>query len=444
MKHNSLPSLLSNLKWLIPGMRVKRWLALLAFGVALAGLGVVFIVVVLHREGILPSEAYRLLTLQFLSPWERIAVAGLVSTSAIAIAIHQLSKVALAPFLQTGGIPLAEAVYKQRRRDQGPRIVAIGGGTGLSVLLRGLKRHTSNIVAIITVADDGGSSGRLRRELGLPPPGDFRNCITALSSDEALTTRLLQYRFGLSVKGTPTSNGELSGHSFGNLFIAAMTGITGSFEKGLEESSQVLAIQGRILPSTLADVTLVAHVREQPGGAGQELPTTPARKARRVAGESRIPKANGAIEQVYLMPEHPPAYPAAVRAILTADLVVLGPGSLYTSVLPNLLVEGICQALRATRAPVIYVCNVANQPGETDGFEANDYVTALERHTGPGIIDYVVAHEGPPPEADSGDTQYVRLNPVEHVELITRDLIDKEHPWRHDSRKLAKAILSIA
>jgi uncharacterized cofD-like protein len=283
----------------------------------------------------------------------------------------------------------------------------------------------------------------LRRELGLPPPGDFRNCITALSSDEALTTQLLQYRFGLSTKGTQTSNGELSGHSFGNLFIAAMTGITGSFEKGLEESSQVLAIQGRILPSTLADVTLVAHVREQPCGADQDLPTTPARKARRVAGESRIPKANGAIEQVYLMPEHPPAYPAAVRAILTADVVVLGPGSLYTSVLPNLLVEGICQALRATRAPVVYVCNVANQPGETDGFEANDYVTALERHTGRGIIDYVVANEGHPHEADSGDTQYVHLNPVEHVELITRDLIDKEHPWRHDSRKLAKAILSI-
>jgi uncharacterized cofD-like protein len=367
-----------------------------------------------------------------------------VSTAAIAIAIRQLSRVALAPFLQTGSIPLAEAVYKQRRQDQGARIVAIGGGTGLAVLLRGLKRHTSNIVAIITVADDGGSSGRLRRELGLPPPGDFRSCITALSSDEALTTQLLQYRFGLSIRGTQTSNGELSGHSFGNLFIAAMTGITGSFEKGLEESSQMLAIQGRILPSTLADVTLVAHVREQPCGVDQELPAMPARKARRVAGESRIPKANGAIEKVYLMPEHPPAYPAAVRAILTADLVVLGPGSLYTSILPNLLVEGICQALRATRAPVVYVCNVANQPGETDGFEANDYVAALERHTGRGIIDHVVADEDHPPEADSGDTQYVHLNPVEHVELVTRDLIDKEHPRRHDSRKLAKVILSIS
>jgi uncharacterized cofD-like protein len=433
----------SNLKWLIPGMGVKRWLVLFAAGIALLGLGAVYLIIMLYRGGTLPEAAYQLLTLQVLPPWGRVAAPILIGLLAIGIAVYRLSQSTLGPFLQTGGIPLADAVYRQRLRGRGPSIVAIGGGTGLSTLLRGLKKQSCHVTAIITVADDGGSSGRLRRELGLPPPGDFRNCIAALADDESLVTQLFQYRFGQPAVGRPDTNGELSGHSFGNLFIAAMAGITGSFESGLEQSSQVLAIQGRILPSTLADVTLVADVREQSHSSGKKEPPSASPKVSRVVGESHITEAGGVIERIHLDPEGAPGYPAAVRAILTADLVVLGPGSLFTSVLPNLLVAGIQQALKRTRAPIVYVCNVATQPGETDGFAVADHLHALERHIGHGIVDVVLANDTFPPLDGSSRTQYVPLGPVEGIPLVTRDLVDRQRPWRHDSDRLADAVFSI-
>lgn len=410
-------------------MGVKRWFILLAIGAALLGLGVVYLCLMLYREGILPRSVFEAFTLQFLSPLLRAIVAILVGCLISGLAIYALSRSVFGPFLETGGATLADAVYQHRRRKRGPKIVAIGGGTGLATLLRGLKQYTDHLSAIITVADDGGSSGRLRRELGLPPPGDFRNCIAALADDEALTTQLLQYRFGFASYGNATSNGELSGHSFGNLFIAAMTGITGSFESGLEQSSHVLAIKGQILPSTLANVTLEAEVREQ--------------KVRRVTGESQIPKAAGVIERVYLLPEHPPAYPAAVRAILTADIIVLGPGSLFTSVLPNLLVEGIHQALANTHAPVIYVCNVACQRGETDGFDANDHLDALERHIGNNIIDVMIVNNAISEDNEKENLFYVRPKSNNHVRIVSEDLADQQNPRQHDARKLAKLILSL-
>ena len=430
----------SNLKWLIPGMKVKRWLLLLASGIALLGLGLVYVLIMLYKFELLPRGLYTLLTLQFLPPWARVAAAGLLGLrglAAILFALRQLGRSTLAPFLQTGGISLADAVYRQRRRGRGLHVVAIGGGTGLSSLLRGLKKQTDNITAIITVADDGGSSGRLRRELGLPPPGDFRNCIAALADDESLVTQLFQYRFGQPVGGNSGSGGELSGHSFGNLFIAAMTGITGSFEGGLERSRQVLAIQGDILPSTLADVTLVADVREQQESAAV------GHGVLRVAGESSIPKTGRTIERVYLSPGNAPAYPAAVRAILTGDLVVLGPGSLYTSVLPNLLVGGIRQALETTRARVVYVCNVATQAGETDDLDAPGHLRALERHIGRGVVDAVLANNAFPSLDEGSMTRYVALGAKTETPVIAQDLVDRERPWRHDSDKLASAILSL-
>jgi uncharacterized cofD-like protein len=441
MKSSRRASPAGNLKWLLPGMGVKRWLLLGAVGVTLLGLGLVYLIIVLNHRGLLPDETFRLLTLQPLSPWARIAVAGMAGLAAMGLAFWGLSRSTLAPFLQTQGIPLADAVYQRRRRRRGPHIVAIGGGTGLSALLRGLKKQTSNITAIITVADDGGSSGRLRRELGLPPPGDFRNCIAALADDESLITQLFQYRFGLPAAGDPQTNGELSGHSFGNLFIAAMTGISGSFEGGLEQSSQVLAIQGRILPSTLADVTLVADVREQSHQGTIESAAADS-KVHRVAGESSIPQVGRLIERVYLTPGNAPAYPAAMRAILNADLVVLGPGSLYTSVLPNLLVEGIRQALETTRARVIYVCNVATQPGETEDFDAGDHLRALERHIGHGIVDAVLANDSFPPLDEESRTVYVPVGEPRGMNLFHQDLVDRERPWRHDSDRLASAVLS--
>jgi uncharacterized cofD-like protein len=315
--------------------------------------------------------------------------------------------------------------------ESAPKVVAIGGGTGLSTLLRGLKAFTPHLTAIITVADDGGSSGRLRRELGVPPPGDFRNCIAALADDEALITQLFQYRFG---------QGEgLNGHSFGNLFLSALAGVTGSFERAVLEASRVLAVHGRILPSTLDDVTLVADLRlgDSPAGTGASLI--------RVQGESRIPAAGRLIERVFLRPDRARAYPEAVRAILEADLVVAGPGSLFTSVLPNLLVQDIQRALWASPACRLYVCNVATQPGETDGFDVGQHAAALRRHVGGDLFPWVLANHSLPSSPDYPDLEPVALRyPSDSgYRVIVANLVDPVAPWRHDARRLAEEVLSV-
>lgn len=316
---------------------------------------------------------------------------------------------------------------RSEKENEAPKVVAIGGGTGLSTLLRGLKVHTQRITAIVTVADDGGSSGRLRRELGLLPPGDFRNCIAALADDEALITQLFQYRFG---------QGEgLNGHSLGNLFITALAAITGSFERAILEASRVLAVQGRILPSTLEDVTLIADLRVQEESAPPRLT--------RVQGESAIPKAGQPIERVFLRPERVRAYPDAVRAILEADLIVAGPGSLFTSVLPNLLVQDIRRAVKASSAPRIYVCNVATQPGETDGFDVGQHAGALQRHVGRDLFPFVLANSNLATILEHPQLQPVSPDfpPDAGYRVITADLVDPETPWRHDSDKLAEQVL---
>jgi uncharacterized cofD-like protein len=306
-----------------------------------------------------------------------------------------------------------------------PRVVAMGGGTGLSTLLRGLKAHTPHITAIVTVADDGGSSGRLRRELGVLPPGDFRNCIAALADDEALITQLFQYRFG---------RGEgLQGHSFGNLFITALAAVTGSSEQAIIEAGRVLAVRGRILPSTLEDVTLVADLRGETASGGLT----------RIQGESAIPKAGGAIERVFLRPSGLRAYPGAVRAILDADLIIAGPGSLFTSVLPNLLVGDIRRALEASKAPRLYVCNVARQPGETDGLDLGDHVDALQRHVGRGLFPVVLANDELSHDrgGDQVDMVRPRYPPDAGYRVIAAAMLDRDRPWRHDSKKLAEEIM---
>jgi uncharacterized cofD-like protein len=316
---------------------------------------------------------------------------------------------------------------RNERAIQPPRVVAIGGGTGLATLLRGLKAHTPHITAIVTVADDGGSSGRLRRELGLLPPGDFRNCIAALADDEALITQLFQYRFG---------QGEgLDGHSFGNLFITALAAVTGSFERAILEASRVLAVQGRILPSTLDNVTLVAEFEMKAQAAPGRLT--------RVQGESAIPRAGQPIARLFLQPEGVRAYPEAVRAILDADLIIAGPGSLFTSILPNLLVHDIQRALRATTAPKVYACNVATQPGETDGFDVGQHVEVLERHVGPDLFSRVLANSNPLHNQILPHLQPVALSyPADAgYEVCAADLVDATAPWRHDSTKLADEIV---
>jgi uncharacterized cofD-like protein len=414
------------LKWLYPGLGVKRWLLLLGMGGIVIGVGLGYLFRDLYGTWTFPL-AFHYLTLQFIPYSMRALLLGAAGLSAIVVAIVQLNQSPLRISLHSGQESTVGAACPYYQSSQGPKVVAIGGGTGLSTLLRGLKEYTSDITAIVTVADDGGSSGRLRRELGLLPPGDFRNCIAALADAEPLTTQLFQYRFGGGV--------GLDGHSFGNLFIAAMAGVTGDFERAILESSRVLAVRGRIVPSTLQNVTLCADLR----GEDEAL-----EKLSRVEGESRIPEAGLPIERVFLRPERVRAYPSALRAILSAELILAGPGSLYTSILPNLLVEDITQAIRVSQAVKIYICNVATQVGETDHFTVGDHVQALQDHIGQDVFHYVLANDNfdaqLPPQAN---IEFVPL--IYDVEgkyqVITADLIDLENAWRHDSKKLARQVI---
>ncbi|HLC28207.1 MAG TPA: gluconeogenesis factor YvcK family protein [Dehalococcoidia bacterium] len=415
-------------KWFYPGMHIKRWLGLIIIGVAIMTFGLSYVVREAYLEGLrLPGFMYWV-TLQFIPRYIRGVMFMSGAVSLILFSIWKLNQSiisVLAPHRDSNE-SLVNTIYTQRFLRRGPKIVAIGGGTGLSTLLRGLKEYSTNLTAIVTVADDGGSSGVLRRELGVLPPGDVRNCIAALADAEPLVTKLFQYRF---------EDGEgLAGHSFGNLFIVAMSGVTGNMEDAIRQTSRVLAVRGQIIPSTMEDVTLCARTDD----------------ARTIRGESSIgPAVNGGgarIREVYLAPENPAAHPEAVRAILEADLIVLGPGSLYTSVLPNLLVQGVRRSLIAAPAPKVYVCNVATQPGETDGFSVADHVAAIEDHVGKGVINYVVANDNVTdviPKAEQ--SRPVRVDdPINNgIRLVATDVISEENRYHHDSTKLSEVIMRI-
>jgi uncharacterized cofD-like protein len=437
------------LKWLVPGMRVKRWLLLIAAGLLLAALSLAVLLQAI--EGPPLGSALAGLRMSGMVEWPLIVLLLLAGAAMATAGILGFNRSLLSAFRRAGQGDVVDVVYSYRQRQRGPKVVAIGGGHGLSTLLRGLKEYTDNITAVLTVADDGGSSGRLRRDLGLLPPGDFRNCIAALSNSEGLMEQLFQYRFG--------EDSGLDGHSFGNLYISAMAAITGSFEAALGESSRILAVRGRVIPSTLAQVNLCADVwvAAEPELAGKAAPAfesasgatsgPPSRNGRwvNVCGESRIPTLRGRIKRVYLDPDDVPAYPEAIRAILEADLIVAGPGSLYTSVLPNLLVPDLAQAIRVAGAPKVYVCNVATQPGETSGFDLTAHVGVLREHLGSGLFDVVLANstfrtDRPP----GGGADFVYLpEPGANLDcqLVAMDLVDGEFPWRHDSAKLAKAVM---
>ncbi len=422
---------LSHLKWLRPGLGVKRWLTLLLVGIAL----LVLAVADLPKAASL-SELWKLmdrLHIPALDPAVEAVAFTLLGSLLIAAAVYNLNRSLLAAYRRGNQAEVVDVVYQHRQRKRGPKVVAIGGGHGLHTLLRGLKEHTDHITAIVTVADDGGSSGRLRRDFGMLPPGDFRNCLAALSDAEGLVGQLMQYRFG--------ADSDLEGHSFGNLYLTAMTAITGSFEAALAESSRVLAVRGQVIPSTLSQVTLCAEVLTPKADGGET-----AFDLRLVRGESRIGRPGERVQRVYLEPEEVPAYPAAIRAILEADLIVIGPGSLYTSVLPNLLVPDLARALAAAPAPKVYVCNVATQAGETEGYDVDAHVRALQDHVGSDVISLVLANNNlqgdPPPGIGVTWVQLPDKTPRRY-RLVTADLVDAQYPWRHDSHKLARTLMTL-
>jgi uncharacterized cofD-like protein len=441
-------------RWLTPGMGIKRWLGVVFLGeLAIALAGALLLLQVYRAVRVAPEwqPLVSLLTLQSVPD----AVRGLMLAGAgavlLAFGFVSLMRVLVGP--NAGPEPLSELIYQRRMLSRGPRIVAIGGGTGLSVLLRGLKTRTSNLTAIVSVADDGGSSGRLREAYGWTPMGDIRNCIAALADAEPLMTDLLQYRF----PADPADPGPgLEGHAVGNLLIAAMSAIEDDFEEGVRQVNRVLAVRGQVIPASGRPLTLHARL-----GDGS-----------RVDGQSAIQRS-GDIERVWITPADPPASAGAIEAIDAADIVVLGPGSLYTSVLPSLLVPAIGDAVRRAPGLVIWVCNVATQVGETDGYDLAQHYLALERHAGPELIDVVLANSATGARRAAGDEAApVRLtwppgsaariealeargkaargaarpadDPAPDAALVLRDVVDPENAHFHDPDRLAAAVVEVA
>ena len=410
--------------WLLPGLEVKRWFLLIFFGSVMIVLGFMVLADIrpIYRTLELIRQAALFLPSNFL------AAVFILIGAIIFFKGWQKTTLSIMDMNSTkGNSSILEKLYRRRKLSRGAKVVAIGGGTGLSMLLRGVKRYTSNITAIVTVGDDGGSSGRLRNEMGILPPGDIRNCIAALGDDEDLITELFQYRF-------KTGEG-LEGHSFGNLFLTALCSITGNMVKAIKESASVLNIRGVVLPATLDDMKLGAEFED----------------GRVIHGESNIPEAHGQIKKLFTEPENCEALPEAIDAIGDADLIILGPGSLYTSVIPNLLVNGIVEAIMKSKAKKIYVCNIMTQPGETTDYTVASHINALFQHAkGNKIVDAVLVNDILPDNISEGYAKSgsipVRLdmeniNPI-GIEVVSQKLIQesKEGLVRHSSNRVARAI----
>lgn len=418
------------LPWLYPGLRVKRWLLLFMVALLLFGFGVAFSL----SPGTVPAleveiaRALRAPAGTTVPRW--LEAAGFLAAGLAmgAVALRAALRSVIEVVAPRASDTLGEVLFWHRQRGRGPRVVAMGGGTGLPVVLRGLKEFTGNTTAIVTVGDDGGSSGRLRGELGILPPGDVRNCLLALADVEPLMSEVFQHRF---------DRGGLAGHTVGNLLIGGLHEVTGDFVQAVEAASRVLAVRGRVLPSTVADVRLVAEMED----------------GRLVRGESAISRAGGRIRRLALEPPDAAALPQAIQAVAEADVVVLGPGSLYTSVLPNLLLAGMAEALHRTHALRIFVVNVMTQPGETDAFTAADHLAVLQAHLGRPGVDVVLVHSGPidarrlQPYLQQGARPVVpdleRLGTM-GVHVVARDVVSRDGLVRHDPERLAAAILEEA
>ena len=410
-----------DVKWLIPGLQVKRWFALIFLGAVLMTLGVLILFDI--KPVFYTMEFIRKIAMNVSTEW----IAFAIVMFGAGMFFKGWQKTNLSMLDGAHKQSLLENLYRRRKLNRGPKIVAVGGGTGLSMLLRGIKNITNNVTAVVTVGDDGGSSGRLREEMGVLPPGDIRNCIAALADDEDLVTKLFQYRF---------RNGEgLEGHSFGNLFLTALCSITGDMVRAVKESSNVLSIRGRVLPSTLDDMKLVAEMED----------------GRIIHGESNIPEAHGKIKRLFTDPQNCHALADVISAIREAELIILGPGSLYTSVIPNLLIQEISHEIAKSNAKKIYVCNIMTQPGETDGYSVCDHVNAIMKHAGSKkVIDAVLVNDFMPSNLakkyEMAGSYPVKLD-LDNlkrlgVKLVTRKLIEdsKEGLVRHSSNRVARAI----
>lgn len=415
------------LKWLYPGLKVKRWLLLITGGFLFIILGILLatqleVLFNLFRwarnvtQGWLDKPTGRFMGLFSL-------VMGIGLTF---LGFQRMIRSMINVILPEPPAELVEIIYNRRSLKKGPKIVAIGGGTGLSVLLRGLKDYTSNITAIVSVADDGGSSGRLRGELGILPPGDLRNCLVALADREKIMEELLEYRF---------QNGTtLAGHTVGNLLLAGLAELKGDFHLAIQELSRVLAVRGKVIPATVTPPVLGAELVDG------EI----------IWGQSKIAHSPKKIKRVFLKPDNCNALPEALEAIQEADLIVLSPGSLYTSIIPNLLIKDIKEALLMAKAPVIYVCNVATQEGETAGYTVSQHVKGIRKHSGDKLIDIVVVNTAKPKGLSLDQAQKLELVAVDYQELrklgvhvVSGDVIDHHSGVRHDSKQLGLLLMKL-
>jgi len=428
MEHNSLRM------WLRPGMKIKRWIALFMVAITITSLALAMGAAWVYEHYRVPSALQgfvEIITLQFIPhPWRGLLILA-TGILLFAFAAWKLSHSVLTPLLReiTSGRSVAEIFVGDRFGPGRPtvNVVTIGGGTGLGFLLRGLKQENINLTAIVTVADDGGSTGRIRSDFEIPAPGDIRNCLVSLAEDESTMGKLFHYRFD-------KEGSELSGHSFGNLFITAMTQLTGSFEQAIMESARVLNIRGRVLPSTLENVTLCAHLAD----------------GNTVRGESAISHERPAIREVFFDRSGIRPYEPALAAILNADLIVLGPGSLFTSVLPNLLVDGVKEAIRWSPGRTVYVCNVATQEGETDHYGYADHVREIVHYLGEDELDFALVNSNPAavsaigPDLPVEAVTYDGAPSAHGVQIIARDVVNDRNPLRHDPMKLSSALLDLA
>ena len=417
-------------KWLYPGIGVKRWILLSLFGFILFSSGLA-IITDIHFVGFLKKAIY-LLDQFFVGHKSGILnwiFAFLILIMGFLITLFSFNKIEERVNQELlSEEELVDVLYERKQLEKGPEIVSLGGGTGLSNLLRGFKKCTSNITAIVTVADDGGSSGKLRDELGILPPGDIRNCLVALADVEPLMEKLMQYRF--------SDEGHLVGHSFGNLFIAAMTEVTGDFEEAIKESSEVLALKGQVLPATNEDVQLGAVYADNSIRMG----------------ESVIPKQDKEIKKVFLKPSSCKPTEDALKSIKQAGVITIGPGSLYTSILPNLLVEGIVEAIQDSNAIKVYICNVMTQPGETTNYTASDHIQTIYDHIGKEIFDYVIINTERGTKSLIDKYREEGAYPVKfdrdkikakQIKIIEGNLLSSNKYLRHDPDETAKKILDL-